>query len=213
LAKAWDVLGQDGLAGLLREGWHSVFEARSQILLAADVRAAGQPPEVPGVEWALLTKASPLIDRELGYSKATAQRSEDWLRRGDWCLAGSEAGRIVTYLWVGHVCRDLPGCAWPIGSGRAFIYKTFTRASCRGRGLNRAALARACALLAEGGRTEAFIDVNEANHASVRAIRASGFAEVARFRIVRIGRYRRALVPRRVRDLVTGEPRGTNDGR
>lgn len=212
-ARAWAVLKSEGPLAVARRAWEAVFEVRRQILLVADAAKAGMADDVAGLSWEVISDASRLVDPELDYSPRLARESEAWLAQGDWCLAGVESGLVVTYLWVATRVRQLPRCTWAIEPGSAFVYKTFTRPSCRGRGLNRAALREACRRIAVSGRRRVFIDVSDANAASVRAIRSAGFEDAARFAIIRVGRYRRAVVPRHVRALVSGKGRETSDVR
>lgn len=208
LGRAWTRLREEGVAATGRATLRRLIEINRVVLLACPTTPVGMPlqPVHRDVEFHWLTVEE--FDRWLAvpalqFPASRARLARTWLARGDRCLTGLVDGQPVTYLWLSCVRRDLPGVSVDIGRGKAYVYKTFTVAACRGRGLNRAALSVALQWCAASDIGQALIDVDRANLPSVRAITQAGFQPVGHFLIVRLLRTRRAWLRPKIRRLIS----------
>jgi RimJ/RimL family protein N-acetyltransferase len=118
----------------------------------------------------------------------------------------------ATYLWITTTVRELARLDWPVRPDAVFVYKTFTVDAWRGRGLNQAAVTWALDDCRRSGARTAFVDVDAANHASLRALRRAGFADVARFRTLKLGPATLTLMDDAVFSRVAGRSRRDRSG-
>ncbi|HTV03293.1 MAG TPA: GNAT family N-acetyltransferase [Luteitalea sp.] len=208
LARRLRARWQDGGARGLLSAMAGRLGAVTPVLLLEATPDAADVEETPAAltfTWATAEE----FDRWLAvpafqFPARLALQGRNWLRRGDQCLVGLLDGQPATYLWVGTSVREFPGTPCVIGPGTAYVYKTFTLASLRGRGLNTAALHEVRRRSVQAGHRRLLIDVAADNAASLRAIERAGFVRAARFFIVRLGGRRRAWLPPQVRRYISG---------
>lgn len=188
-ARALAVLKCEGVKGVLSRTTAKMADLRPQVLLECDLTKVQPHAAVPGASflWASMDDLTQHAALELVSDAEKRTASETRLRRGDLCLVGLCDGVAVTYLWITKSLRELPRLAWPVRPEAMFVYKTFTLSQWRGRGLNRAALSWAFEQQRSRGCHTAFVDVDASNDASLRALRAAGFTDAARFYIVKLG--------------------------
>lgn len=148
--------------------------------------------------WAKIEDLEGFNNDSLHFSGAELRDAFQWLCRGDLCLIGYVKGSLATYLWITFSVRELPAFRWPVGAHTAFFFKTFTRPSFRGMGLNQEAFSFALNYCYTLGIRRVFIDVNKRNASSFRAISNVGFKEIGTFFIFRLGRWRFTRVPTRL---------------
>src|SRR5262249_7269692 len=131
--------------------------------------------------WAKIEDLEILNKEVLHFSDAEVREAFQWLHRGDLCLIGYVERSLATYLWITFSVRELPAFRWPVGTHTAFFFKTFTRQSFRGMGLNQEAFSFALNYCYALGIRRVFIDVNKRNASSFRAITNVGFKEIGTF--------------------------------
>jgi hypothetical protein len=209
LARAWQVIREEGVGSFTRRLAKRIVDVRTQLLLECSLRQAPLEHRSPvhGLRlfWAGLSDLDRFPSLELLSSDTVRRDTHARLERGDRCLVGTFNDTAVTYLWVTFSRRDLPGLSWPVGAGSAFVYKTFTIASMRGRRFNRSALAWAQDECRRERYHTLFVDVDRSNEPSLKALRYAGFSDCGSFRIWKLGPFTFTRISRELYCRVTGQ--------
>jgi GNAT superfamily N-acetyltransferase len=144
-----------------------------------------------------------LLEHQLGYDKVELADADSWLGQGDRCFLGYIDGRASTRVWLNLRERTLPGnVKLRLGQGRVFIFNGFTLPLMRGYGLFPAVLTAALAWAEENGCEIAYADLRSRNTSSRRAFEKCGFEPLGSFRVVRVLRWERSLLPLRLRRII-----------
>jgi ribosomal protein S18 acetylase RimI-like enzyme len=97
--------------------------------------------------------------------------------RGDVCVGVFSWGELVGYCWFAPAAAPHMDRAWiDFPSDVVYVYKSYVRPACRGRGLAAAMYRFADRLWLERGRSTAILCVESHNHASIAAAKRAGFS-------------------------------------
>jgi GNAT superfamily N-acetyltransferase len=108
----------------------------------------------------------------------------DLLKRfagGDRCFATVEDGKIVNYFWVTFNARQSQelNLKFRLAGDQAWLYNAITIKAARGRGLYPNIVRHIAKMLRQSGFTEAFIEVEQKNTASLRGLEKARCSRVA----------------------------------
>lgn len=179
-----------------------VWERRPHVLLERDLASpiVDRPARVPvSFAWADTEALRRLVGPELHFTEETLAAARGWLLDGDRCLVGYLDGRPVNYRFLALRVRRFPGVRTRLGDGHAHIYRGFTIERLRGLGVNQAALSTLLARCRDMGLARVFADVDLTNASSLRSVRNVGFRDVGTFDVIRVWRWRRAVLSRSLR--------------
>jgi hypothetical protein len=166
---------------ILRTGAR-ICSVRRKLLFESELDRApsGGNPAVPlafryGNAYDLETLASP----EYSYSADARAFGFERLHAGDRLVLCESGGRVVFYAWVMFGQMDM-GCRSyvPLPPGRAYTYKLFTVADCRGRRICPAYYRWIGRELRVEGYSRLLAWVEAGNHASIRAHVRAGFRRI-----------------------------------
>lgn len=144
-----------------------------------------------------------LLNDRLGYDETDLINAPSWLAQGDKCFVGYVRNKISTYVWVSLKERRLAGnYRLPLGKNKAFFFKGFTIPSMRGLGLIPAVLNAAYTWLQENGYSVVYSDTNAKNIRSIRTQQRMGLRIVGTYRILRILKWRRPILPPQLRKTI-----------
>jgi RimJ/RimL family protein N-acetyltransferase len=118
-------------------------------------------------------------------SAKAARLQSRLLELGCRCSIGLAEGRIVYHGWTTQRWWRIAGPRdLLLGNGKALIFRCFTIAEMRRQGIYAAALASDLQELKRRGVREVFINVDDKNHASLKAVEKVGFASVGTYTVL-----------------------------
>lgn len=206
LSRLYARLKSDGIMIVTRHLKRKLQIVRRFIILHCTLPANTsdkRPEEALAFDWAAADDLTRLIDPALDFRRDDLPKAKQRLLRGDRCIVGWIGDHPVTYAWITFSVRQLSVASLPIGSGKAFLYKTFTHPEHRGKGLNTATLSYVLKWCSDAGIREVFIDIHARNFASLAVAGKVGFQKCGAYYVFRFGSLAFAWIPKRLRGTVS----------
>ncbi len=194
LRRATEILKQEGLLALWFRVLGEIFYRRVLVM----ERSLAEP--VPHLEarravrmrWLREEEAAACARSYPGLSEAEVVRR---LRLGHRCLVAEAEGRIVHATWVAssEACIEYLKLDFPLASGQAYLYQSYTTPEMRGQNLGTAGLAAVLRCLRQEGFQRAFCCLQPDRAIAYPPPLKTGFVPVARLGWFRLGPRRRVF--------------------
>ncbi len=185
----------------MRDLLRTIYSRRRQHLLVLELRGAplAHPATIDVVFRQGTAQDLAVIARDPAHeiTIVSGRRHQELLAADGRLLVGTLGGRIIYRGWSStRIWRPGAGVEIAMGPAKGVIFRCFTVADQRGRGVYAAALGDHLAMLRRQGVSRVYINVNVENIPSIRAIRKAGFAPLTDYETTSfMGRSRLILPP------------------